>query len=84
MVNEPANVPAAESRPAGKLVGWLPMTLGVLAVVIGALWTLQGLDVLTDSGMSGASIWAVIGGIAIAAGLILIIVGVRFRTRSKR
>jgi hypothetical protein len=41
MVNEPA------SRP--RLKGWLLMTIGLLAIVVGALWTVQGLDILTDS-----------------------------------
>ena len=35
--------------------GWLPMALGLLAVVLGAVWTLQGLDVLDGSVMSGVS-----------------------------
>jgi hypothetical protein len=64
--------------------GWLPMALGLLAVVLGALWTLQGLDVLGDSVMSGVHMWAVIGPIVAAAGLILIVVGVQVRSRSKR
>lgn len=80
MVNEPANVPAAPRR----LAGWPLMTAGALAVVVGSLWTLQGLDVITDSAMSGTRLWAVVGGIAAVAGLILIILGVRQRTRSKR
>lgn len=75
MVNEPA---------PRTLHGWLPMALGVLAVVVGALWTLQGFDVLTDSRMSGVGIWAVVGPIVAIGGLILIIVGERTRTRAKR
>ena len=67
-----------------KLHGWLPMALGVLAVVVGALWTLQGLDILTDSRMSGTGIWAVIGPVVAVAGLILIILGERSRSRAKR
>ncbi|GIE92720.1 hypothetical protein Ari01nite_01850 [Paractinoplanes rishiriensis] len=75
MVNEPA--------PAPRLKGWLPMTLGVLGIVIGAVWTLQGLDILTDSKMSGNETWAIVGPIVAAVGLILIVVGVRVRTRSR-
>jgi hypothetical protein len=56
----------------------------VLAIVLGAVWTLQGLDVLTDAQMSGQQLWAEIGPGVAAAGLILIIVGVRLRTRAKR
>jgi hypothetical protein len=75
MVNQPA---------LKKLHGWLPMALGVLAVVVGALWTLQGLDIVTDSRMSGTGIWAVIGPVVAIAGLILIILGERSRARAKR
>jgi hypothetical protein len=60
------------------------MAVGVLAIVLGAVWTLQGLDVLTDAQMSGQQLWAEIGPGVAAAGLILIIVGVRLRTRAKR
>jgi len=77
MVNEPA--PTTK-----KLHGWLPMALGVLGVVVGALWTLQGLDILGGSRMSGVGIWSVIGPVVAVAGLILIILGERTRTRAKR
>jgi hypothetical protein len=60
------------------------MAVGVLAIVLGAVWTLQGLDVLTDAQMSGQQIWAEIGPGVAVVGLILIIVGVRLRTRAKR
>ena len=67
-----------------RLVGWTPMVIGVLAIVLGGLWTLQGLDVVEGSVMSGVSMWAVIGPIVAAAGLILIVIGVRRRSRAKR
>jgi lipopolysaccharide export LptBFGC system permease protein LptF len=64
--------------------GWLPMTLGLLGVVLGALWTLQGLNVLGDSKMSGVTLWAIIGPIVALAGLIAIVTGERIRSRSKK
>jgi membrane associated rhomboid family serine protease len=67
-----------------KLTGWTPMVVGVLAVVLGGLWTLQGLDVVGGSVMSGVSAWAVIGPIVAGIGLILIVIGVRRRSRAKR
>jgi uncharacterized membrane protein YidH (DUF202 family) len=76
MVNEPA--------PTRRLKGWLPMALGVLALAVGALWTLQGLDILTDSRMSGKETWTIIGAVLAVTGLILIVVGVNVRSRSKR
>ena len=47
-----------DETPRVKLVGWLPMALGVLLIVLGTVWTLQGLDVLTDAQMSGQDLWA--------------------------
>jgi hypothetical protein len=53
--------------------------VGVLIVLIGAVWTLQGLDVLGGSAMSGKTIWAVIGPIFALAGLALVVTGIRNR-----
>lgn len=50
----------------------VPLILGVVLVLLGALWILQGLDVIGGSGMSGHGIWAVIGIVVGAVGLILI------------
>ncbi|GAA2653998.1 hypothetical protein [Paractinoplanes durhamensis] len=76
MVNEPA--------PSPKLKGWLPMVIGVLAIFLGALWTLQGLDILTDSKMSGKETWTFVGGALALIGLIMVVIGERVRSRSKR
>jgi hypothetical protein len=43
--------------------------VGVLMVLIGALWTLQGSNVLAGSVMSGQSIWLWIGIVVLVAGL---------------
>jgi hypothetical protein len=64
--------------------GWLPMVLGLLALVVGAVWTLQGLNVLEDSKMSDVKAFAIIGPILALVGLVLIVVGMRIRNRSKR
>jgi hypothetical protein len=76
--------PQADAAPPRSLTGWLPMALGILFIFLGALWTLQGMDVLSGSKMSGASIWSVVGPIVALAGLILIVLGVRRRSRAKR
>jgi hypothetical protein len=73
-----------EETPTRKLSGWLPMTVGGLAVVLGAVWALQGLNVLTDSQMSDNSVWAVVGPVVALAGLVLIVIGVRIRSRAKK
>ena len=56
---------------------WL--VLGVLAVLIGIVWTLQGLNILGGSAMSGQAIFAVIGPIVGVIGLALIGVGLSRR-----
>jgi hypothetical protein len=66
------------------LKGWLPMALGLLLVVLGAVWTLQGLGVLKGSVMTGVSIWTIVGPIVSFVGLVLIVTGLRLRTRAKR
>ena len=63
--------------------GWPWLTLGLLGVVLGALWTAQGLDLVGGSVMSGVPIWAIIGPIVAVVGLVLIVLGVRIRARSK-
>ena len=61
-------------QPRGRII------LGVVLAVMGAIWTLQGLDVLgQDGGMNGRGEWIVIGAIAVVAGLVLAISGYRAR-----
>jgi hypothetical protein len=76
--------PPSDAVPPRSLTGWLPMALGILFLFLGALWTLQGMDVLSGSKMSGASIWSVVGPIVALVGLLLIVLGVRRRSRAKR
>jgi hypothetical protein len=55
----------------------LVVPLGVVLVLIGLLWTLQGLGVIGGGGMSGKTMWAVIGPIVALIGLGLAVFGVR-------
>jgi hypothetical protein len=57
------------------------MVVGVLFIVLGGLWTLQGLDIVGGSVMSGVSLWAIIGPVVVVAGLVLIVVGLRRRNK---
>jgi hypothetical protein len=59
-----------------------PLLLGVgaLLLIVGAVWFLQGVDVLGGSGMSGKTLWAVIGPIVAVAGLVVGGLGLRRRT----
>ena len=43
--------------------------IGVIVLLVGALWTLQGLGYIGGSAMSGVTLWAVIGPIVAVAGL---------------
>lgn len=58
-------------------VGWI---VGGLAMLIGIVWTLQGLNIIQGNLMSGNTTFAVVGPILAAAGLILLlVVGARGR-----
>jgi len=58
---------------------WVWIVVGVLAFLLGAVWTLQGLDVLGGSKMSGNSTWAIIGPVVAAIGLLALLYGARRR-----
>ncbi|GAA2158406.1 hypothetical protein FHX52_2417 [Humibacillus xanthopallidus] len=60
--------------------GSLRIGLGILLVLVGALWTLQGLGVVGGSVMSGVTLWAVIGPIVVLAGIALALSGRRRNT----
>jgi hypothetical protein len=47
--------------------------VGVLLVLVGGIWVLQGVNVLPGSFMTGQIRWAVYGCIAIAAGVVLLL-----------
>jgi hypothetical protein len=53
--------------------------VGVLLLLAGVVWTLQGLGYVGGSFMSGATIWAVIGPIAAIAGFVVTTVSIRRR-----
>ncbi|MDG6102709.1 hypothetical protein Daura_41680 [Dactylosporangium aurantiacum] len=58
---------------------WVLVVVGALLILSGVVWTLQGLDVLGGSSMSGSTIWAVIGPVAAVIGAVLFLRGVRKR-----
>jgi hypothetical protein len=55
----------------------LRLVIGALLVLFGVVWTLQGLDIVHGSGMSGHLVWAVIGPILAVAGAYLFVRTVR-------
>ena len=56
---------------------------GAVLVLFGAIWFLQGINVLPGSFMTGQIRWAVYGGMAVAAGTSLLLATNR-RRKSKR
>jgi hypothetical protein len=56
----------------------LNIVAGIL-VLAGAIWFLQGINVLPGSFMTGQTRWAVNGGIAIAVGIVLFLLANRRR-----
>jgi len=52
----------------------IAMTIaGVLLILVGIVWILQGINVLPGSFMTGQTKWAVIGAIAAIAGIALLV-----------
>jgi hypothetical protein len=72
---QPVNTPQG-----GTAMRFVWIVLGIVAVALGVLWTLQGLDLLgQEGGMNGNSTWAIIGPIVAVVGLLLLLFGARKR-----
>jgi hypothetical protein len=57
----------------------LLIVLGVLLLLVGGVWTFQGLGYLEGSPMTGVDTWAMIGPIVAGLGVALMIVAARKR-----
>ena len=57
---------------------------GAVLVLFGAIWFLQGINVLPGSFMTGQIRWAMYGGIAVAAGLAPLVAANRRSLTRKR
>lgn len=55
------------------------ITLGAVLVVMGAVFTIQGLGYLAGSPMTGVTLWAVVGPVLALVGLVLVVRSVRNR-----
>jgi hypothetical protein len=53
------------------------LAIGAVLTLLGVLWVLQGLDVVGGSGMSGHAVWAVIGLLVGAVGVLLLVRALR-------
>lgn len=52
---------------------WFGLVVGILAVAIGVVWTLQGLNILGGSSMSGNHTFVFVGPLVGVIGLVLVI-----------
>lgn len=59
----------------------LLVVAGALVAIAGAIWALQGFNVIGGSFMSGNSIWAIVGPLVALVGLVVVALGWR-RMRS--
>lgn len=60
---------------------WLVAVVGLVLVVVGVIWALQGFGTIGGSFMSNNSTFEIIGPVLAVVGLVLAIVGIR-RARS--
>jgi hypothetical protein len=58
---------------------WLLGVGGVVLIIAGGVWCLQGFGVIGGSFMSGNSIWAIIGPVVAVIGLGMAFAGLRRR-----
>ncbi len=59
----------------------LPAT-GIALLVVGAVWTLQGVNILPGSPMTGEPFWAWAGIVSLIVGLVLLFVGLGRRAKT--
>ena len=57
----------------------LMIALGAVMVLVGAVWTFQGLGYIQGSAMSDQTIWAILGPILAGLGVAVVLVAVRRR-----
>ena len=58
---------------------WIGLVVGIVAALLGALWTLQGAGVVGGSFMSGSHLWLIIGVVVFVAGVGLLVRSLRAR-----
>jgi hypothetical protein len=56
---------------------WVWLVIGILVFLMGILWMLQGLDIVSGSPMTGVTLWAIVGPIVAVVGLVLVGIGLR-------
>ena len=61
---------------------WVLLAVGIVLILIGAVWTGQGAGWITGSFMTGAKLWFLIGVLCLIAGIGLVFTTLR-KPRSK-
>jgi hypothetical protein len=78
--------PDGEDRAAKGAEGrmrWVLVILGGLMVLMGGVWTLQGIGLLPGSFMTGQTFWAVAGLLTLFAGAALCYAATRLGSRRR-
>jgi hypothetical protein len=53
------------------------LAIGIILILVGLVWMLQGLGYLAGSAMTGVTLWAVLGPIVAVIGVVLVVRGTR-------
>jgi uncharacterized RDD family membrane protein YckC len=72
-----ARRPARAGEDAADMKKAVLIIVGVLVALAGVAFTLQGLNVMGNTAMSGKTIWAVLGPVIAIVGLIVAAAGLR-------
>ena len=59
---------------------WVFLIVGIILILLGGLWALQGLGILLGSPMTGQTRWLIIGAILVIIGIALFIMGLLRRS----
>ncbi|WP_022893498.1 hypothetical protein [Agromyces subbeticus] len=58
------------------------VVVGALVVIMGVVFTLQGIGLVGGSAMTGSTLWAVLGPVIALVGIGLVVAGLRNRRES--
>ena len=51
---------------------WIPVVIGLVLLLTGVVWFLQGIRIIPGSVMTGSRFWAVTGAVFIIAGIAIL------------
>jgi len=59
---------------------WVLIVIGILLLLMGVVWALQGMNILPYGQMAGHRRWIALGGLLGVVGIILVVLGARRRS----